>query len=125
MNNPFDWRRSEPGRPDPKRIVASLPLAMFLLAPDLTVASVNPAAEQLVGRGARRLQGQPVRDLFEFDEPLILERLADRESHLFARDARVRMPDLTTRELDVITAPVAHFRAGRCSCCRNRSGSRR
>lgn len=109
MNNPFDWRRSEPGRPDPKRIVASLPLAMFLLAPDLTVASVNPAAEQLVGRGARRLQGQPVRDLFEFDEPLILERLADRESHLFARDARVRMPNLTTRELDVITAPVAHF----------------
>ncbi|MGG2319943.1 PAS domain-containing protein, partial [Salmonella enterica] len=89
--------------PDPKRIVASLPLAMFLLAPDLTVASVNPAAEQLVGRGARRLQGQPVRDLFEFDEPLILERLADRESHLFARDARVHMPNLTTRELDVIT----------------------
>ncbi|EGD58602.1 signal transduction histidine kinase, nitrogen specific, NtrB [Novosphingobium nitrogenifigens DSM 19370] len=109
MNNPFDWRRGDAGRPDPKRLVASLPLAMFVLAPDFTVSSVNPAGEQLAGQGARRLVGRQVGELFAFDEPLILERIGGREANLFARDVGVRMHDQPPRRLDVITAPVAHY----------------
>jgi len=109
MSNPFDWRRAEPGKPDPRRLVASLPQALVLLAPNLTIATVNPAAEQLVGQGASRLLGRPVHDLFVFEEPLILERLADREAHLVARGSLVRILDQPTRQIDVMTAPVLHF----------------
>jgi two-component system nitrogen regulation sensor histidine kinase GlnL len=109
LNNPFDWRRGETGRPDPKRLIASLPQALFLLAPDLSVASVNPAGEQLVGQGARRLIGRSVHDLFGFEEPLILERLSEREAHLVARGALVRILDQPARQIDLMTAPVLHF----------------
>ena len=109
MSNPFDWRRAEPGKPDPKRLIASLPQALLVLAPNLTVASVNPAAEQLVGQGASRLLGRPVHDLFAFEEPLILERLGDREAHLVARGSLVRILDQPARQIDVMTAPVLHF----------------
>ena len=109
MNNPFDWRRGETGRPDPKRLIASLPQGFVLLAPDLTIASVNPAAEQLVGQGASRLLGRVVHDVFVFEEPLILERLADREAHLVAPGALVRIFEQPARPIDVVTAPVLHF----------------
>lgn len=108
MSGPFDWRKSEAGRPDPKRMVASLPLAVFLLTPELTVASANPAAEQLAGQGARRLTGKAVEDLFQFDEPLILKRLSDGDAQLFARDAQVRIKGQGLRRLDVMAAAVAH-----------------
>mgnify|MGYP002651850317 CR=1 FL=1 len=100
--------RREGQRPDPKRLVASLPLAVFVLAPDLVVSSVNPAAEQLSGKGARRLVGRNVAEIFAFDEPLILGRLAEGEAQLFARDAQVRVLGQPTRRLDVMTAPVTH-----------------
>lgn len=109
MNNPFDWRRGETGRPDSKRLVSSLPQALLLLAPDLTIATVNPAAEQLLGQGARRLVGRSIREICAFDEPLILERLSDREAHLVAPGSQVRIFDQPARPIDVITAPVLHF----------------
>nr|WP_240959668.1 ATP-binding protein [Novosphingobium olei] len=100
--------RREGHRPDPKRLVASLPLAVFLLGPDLVVSSVNPAAEQLAGKGARRLIGRNVAEIFEFDEPLILGRLAEGEAQLFARDAQVRVLREPARRFDVMTSPVTH-----------------
>ena len=33
MSGPFDWRKGDTGRPDPKRMISSLPLAVILLAP--------------------------------------------------------------------------------------------
>ena len=42
-----DWQR-----PDAQRQLASLPLAVLLLAPDLTIAAANPAAEQFFGQSA-------------------------------------------------------------------------
>lgn len=101
-------RKGDLHRPDPKRLIGSLPLALFLLAPDLTISAVNPAAEQLAGQGARRLIGRRVEDIFEFDEPIILGRLGEGEAQLFARDARVRVLGQPARRLDVMTSPVTH-----------------
>lgn len=100
--------RKDGQRPDPKRLVASLPLAVFLLGPDLVVSTVNPAAEQLAGKSARRLVGRSIAEIFEFDEPLILGRLAEGEAQLFARDAQVRVLGEPARRLDVMTSPVTH-----------------
>ena len=95
-------------RPDPKRMIASFPLAVLLLAPDMTISAVNPAAEQLLSQGARRLVGKALIDVLDFEEPLILHRLADAETHLVARRVRVGLPGRSTRALDVMTAPVQH-----------------
>ena len=109
MSGPGDWRKpGDGGRPDPKRVVASLPMAVIMLAPDLTIASVNPAAEQLTGKGARRLVGKPVEDVFAFDEQLILTRLTEGDAQLFARDVGVRIIGAPSRRIDVMTAPVTH-----------------
>ena len=108
MSGPFDWRKGDTGRPDPKRMISSLPLAVILLAPDLTISSANPAAEQLTGQGARRLTGKLVEEVFEFDEPLIFSRLAEGEAQLFARGAQVRVLGQPARRIDIMTAPVAH-----------------
>ncbi|MDT1091344.1 hypothetical protein, partial [Pseudomonas aeruginosa] len=72
------------------------------------IVSANPAAEQLTGQGASRLVGRRVSSLFEFDEPLIMNRLTEGEAQLSARDAQVRINNQPARRLDVMTAPVAH-----------------
>jgi two-component system nitrogen regulation sensor histidine kinase GlnL len=108
-NAPTVINDREAGWPDPRRMVASLPQAVFLLAPDLAVMSVNPAGEQLVGQGASRLLGRSVHDLFAFDEPVIRQRLDEREAQLVARGAAVRILDQPGRPIDVMTAPVLHF----------------
>jgi len=109
MSGPADWRKGgDSARPDPKRVVASLPLAVITLAPDLTIAGVNPAAEQLAGQGARRLVGKPVEDVFAFEEQLILRRLAEGEAQLFARDSLVRILGAPARRIDVMTSPITH-----------------
>jgi two-component system nitrogen regulation sensor histidine kinase GlnL len=108
-DRPNDRDRDESGPPDPRRVIASLPQALFLLAPDLSVTSVNPAGEQLVGQGASRLIGRSVHDLFAFEEAVILERLGEREAHLVARGSLVRILDQPARAIDLMTAPVLHF----------------
>ena len=93
-------------QPDPQRLIASLPLAMVLVAPDLTLAGVNPAAEQLLGQGARRLAGLPVADVLEFAEAHLAARIGESDARLFAHGAPVRIAG-RQRRLDVILAPVA------------------
>jgi two-component system, NtrC family, nitrogen regulation sensor histidine kinase GlnL len=95
-------------RPDPRRMIASFPLAVLLLAPDMAISAVNPAAEQLLGQGARRLVGKRVTDVLAFEESLIMNRLADAETQLVARRVRVSLSGHAPRPLDVMTAPVQH-----------------
>ena len=114
MSPAFDWHSDAPvteprSGPDPKHLVASLPQALFLLAPDLSLASVNPAGEQLAGQGASRLIGRHVHHVLVFEEPLIVERLSEREANLVARSTLVRILDQPARPIDLITAPVLHF----------------
>ena len=62
---------SEPdsaGLPDLRDQVAGLTFALVLLAPDLSIVQVNPAAENLIGRSARRLVGRKFLDVVEFAE---------------------------------------------------------
>ena len=66
--------------PDPRDQIAGLTFALLLLAPDLTIAQVNPAAENLIGRSARRLIGRKFRDVVGFAEEWILDRLIGEEA---------------------------------------------
>ena len=101
MSGEGDW-----SRPDPQRLIASFPFAVLLVAPDLTIAATNPAAEQLLGQSAHRLLGKRVDSQVMFAESHVAARLGETDAQLFARDSAVRIGG-QARRLDVMLAPVA------------------
>ena len=93
-------------QPDAQRQIASLPIAIVLLAPGLKIASVNPAAEQFFGQSLRRLSGKPLSSILTFAEPRLAERMADSEAPLSAREVDVAVAGQGARWLDVTIGPV-------------------
>ena len=63
-------------QPLPEEQLASLSSAVLLLGPGLVIKSANPAAEQLMGIGAKRMIGRPLGEIAEFDEARFQEWLA-------------------------------------------------
>ncbi len=95
--------------PDAQRQLASLPLAVVLLAPGQKIASANPAAEQLLGQSLRRLAGRTLGDALRFDEARLTERLSDSETPVSARDVSAVVAATGPRRLDVTVAPMVDF----------------
>ena len=83
---------SVPGAADQ---IAGLTFAMLVVAPDLVVHSVNPAAESLLGRSAKRLMGRDLTTILDFGEPHIGERLRRGEEQLIARGLPLKVRDKT------------------------------
>lgn len=94
------------GAPDAQRQLASLPLAIVMLAPGLQIAAANPAAEQFFGQSLRRLAGRKLTDLLSFSEPHLAERIGDSETPVSAREISVVVPGQGTRQLDVTVTPI-------------------
>ena len=93
-------------QPDAQRQLASLPVAVVLLAPRLRIASVNPAAEQFFGQSLRRLSGKALSAVLTFDEPRLSARMADCDAPLSAREIDVTVAGQGVRRLDVTVGPV-------------------
>ena len=91
---------------DPARQLASLPLAVVLLAPGQRIAAANPGAEQLLGQSARRLIDRPLGEVIRFEEPRLADRMAEGEAQVSARATPVLIPGQGPRRLDVTAAPV-------------------
>ncbi|HEX8057391.1 MAG TPA: ATP-binding protein [Novosphingobium sp.] len=94
------------GAPDAQRQLASLPLAIVMLAPGLQIAAANPAAEQFFGQSLRRLAGRKLTDMLSFSEPHLAERIGDSETPVSAREISVVVPGQGTRQLDVTVTPI-------------------
>ncbi|AKM10055.1 two-component system sensor histidine kinase NtrB [Croceicoccus naphthovorans] len=92
--------------PDGLRQIASLPQAVVLLRPGLKIASVNAAAEQMLGQGARRLIGKALGAVVEFGEPRILTMMADSEVQISARDIAVKLGKADAARVNLAIAPV-------------------
>ena len=73
------------GPPEPREQIAGLTFGLLLLKPDLTIDQVNPAAESLLGRGAKRLVGRKFLDVAKFAEGRIDERLLRDDAQAVAR----------------------------------------
>jgi two-component system nitrogen regulation sensor histidine kinase GlnL len=95
------------GIPDARKQLASLPLAVVLLAPGMRIAAANPLAEQFFGQGLRLLERHAFTDLVNFADPRMIERLADAEAPLSVREAAIVVRGLGARSVDITTAPVA------------------
>jgi len=96
------------GLPDPRDQVAGLTFALVLLAPDLSIAQVNPAAENLIGRSARRLIGRKFLDVVEFAEERILDRLIGEEAQLVARGLSIQVEGRASQVNLTISSLAAH-----------------
>ncbi len=92
--------------PDAIKLVASLPMAIIVLAPGQRIASVNQVAEQFFGQSSRRLVGKPLDEVLRFEEQRLAERIADAETPLSARESDVVVVGQGARRLDVGVAPV-------------------
>lgn len=95
-----------PQGPDSQRQLASLGLAVVLLAPGQRIAQVNPAAEQFFRQSLRRLQGRAITEVLRVDEPRLIARIGDSEAPISARDIAVIVPGLGPKRLDITVAPV-------------------
>ncbi len=93
--------------PDPQHQLASLSIAVLLLGPDLTIRSANPAAEQLLSMGARRLVGKKLDDVASFGEIRFDEWLARGDAQLAAHSVSTRFSDQPERRLDLMLSPVS------------------
>jgi two-component system nitrogen regulation sensor histidine kinase GlnL len=92
--------------PDAERQLASLALAFILIRPDLAIASVNPAAEQLIGASAKRVVGRPVSEILEFEEARILEWVGQGDAQLSAHGVPIRTAQQAARQFDLTLSPV-------------------
>jgi two-component system nitrogen regulation sensor histidine kinase GlnL len=94
--------------PEPREQIAGLTFALLLLAPDLTIAQVNPAAENLIGRSARRLVGRRFLDVVGFAENLILDRMMGEEAQLVARGLPIQVEGRASLVNLTISSLAAH-----------------
>lgn len=95
------------GGPDAHRQLASLPVAIVMLAPGMRIASANPAAEQFFGQSLRRLAGRELADMLTFAEPHLAERVRDSETPVSAREISVVVAGQGARQLDMTVTPIA------------------
>ena len=94
--------------PEPREQIAGLTFALRLLAPDLAITQVNPAAESLIGRSARRLVGRKFLDVVTFDDNAMLDRLMGEEAQLVARGLTIQVEGKTQLVNMTVSSLVAH-----------------
>jgi two-component system nitrogen regulation sensor histidine kinase GlnL len=98
--------RGGAGGPDPRRQLASLPVAVLLLGPGQIIASANPAAEQFLGQSSRRLAGRSLFETVDFGQPELIERIRECDAAISARQIDVHVLGQASRRIDMTIAPV-------------------
>ncbi len=83
--------------PTPRDQIAGLNFAMLLVAPDLSIREVNPAAESLLGISAHRLMGRDLLKLLAFDQSRLEARVQDSDTQLVARGLDLRLGNRTLK----------------------------
>jgi two-component system nitrogen regulation sensor histidine kinase GlnL len=93
------------GAPEAREQIAGLTFALIVLTPEGAIEQVNPAAENLIGRSARRLVGRPFRDLVRFADPGFDERVGGEEAQLVARGVAMKV-DGKPAVLNITVSPL-------------------
>lgn len=96
-------------RPDAAAQIAGMSFAVILLRPDLTIAELNPAAEEMLGQGASRLLGLPLHSAVGFGEDTVRRRVEATEDSLTARRIAVTLGESSlTVNMTVSPLPATH-----------------
>ncbi|MGV6813302.1 MAG: two-component system sensor histidine kinase NtrB [Brevirhabdus sp.] len=87
----------------------SMPVPAILLAPDDTIAALNPAAEQFLNTSARAVTGAPVWDKLFVDAPLeqSFSRVRSNHAPLFVNDVDVSSGERAPVQCNLQVAPLS------------------
>ncbi len=78
------------GDPGPAVQIAGLGFALLLLDPDLRITEANPATEEMLGRSAHRLVGQPLFEVVFIDDLRVTAHSREDAAPLVARGVTIR-----------------------------------
>ena len=92
-------------RPDAQAQIQGFVFATLLLDPDLRVAEANNAAEEMLGRSAKRMVGSRLTELMQFEETRLPERLGTGDARLIARGTTLRIGE-RAMAANVTVSPV-------------------
>ncbi len=92
--------------PDARTQIASLLFALLVVDPGFVVREVNPAAENLLGAGARRLCGQSLDQCLHIDDAALFDRLRVDNAPLIARGLAMQVAD-EMRRVNLTSSPLA------------------
>lgn len=84
-------------KPDARDQIAGLAFAMLLVAPDMTIAEANPAAENLLGVSNQRMIGRRIFEIVEFGSTRLADKLGEGEEQVIARGLPVRISERRLR----------------------------
>ena len=99
-------------RPDSETQIAGLVFAVLVVDPRQVVRSVNPAAEDLLGKSASRMEGARLFDIVRLEDSHVADYLAAGNAPLVARGVMLRTEDRDGR-FNVTASPVPGFEGWR------------
>ena len=100
--------RAPAGAPEAAEQIAGLTFALLLLDGDLSIREANQAAEDLLGTSARRMTGQRLLDLVQFEDDGIPGRIAADEAQLTARGVSMRLGERDLRVNLTVSSLTSH-----------------
>ena len=89
--------------------LASLGLAVLLLAPKLMIVNAHSAAEHFLGVGMSRLAGKSLNQLMRFDEIRLNDLLSQGDAQISAHAVSMTLRDAVPRRVDLTLSPVTGF----------------
>ena len=101
-----EGNRTHGYRPGPREQIAGLTFGLLLVGADLRIREVNPAAESLIGRSARRLVGRSLVEVIDFGQSPSSDRLRSDDAQLIARNLALKVGERALR-VNLTVSPLA------------------
>ncbi|MXO90278.1 two-component system sensor histidine kinase NtrB [Pontixanthobacter aquaemixtae] len=92
-------------RPDAKAQIAGFIFALLLIDEDRVIAEANHAAEDMLGRSAKRLVGAKLSDVIDLAESGVEQKLSDDSAQLVARGISVSINDRSL-QINLTASPL-------------------
>ncbi len=103
-----DLSSFDPSRPDASAQVAGLLFALLLVDQNAHIAEANHAAENMLGRSAKRLVGRRLTDVIGPLDPRVESRIDTADAALVARDLRIHAGEVEKR-VNLTVSPLAGY----------------
>lgn len=108
LSGASDIASFDPSRPDAAAQIAGLVFALLLLDENALIVEANHAAENMLGRSAKRLIGLHLLEVVGPVDPRVEARIGDVDAALVARDIRIMTSEREKRVNLTVSPLVSH-----------------